>query len=59
MHLSQIGLNKEEINYDKIKQVSLFVLAAPRDNFTKDELEALKKYVESGGNLLVLLAEGG
>jgi len=37
----------------------LFVLAAPRDNFTKDELAALKKYIENGGNLLLLLAEGG
>ena len=52
-------MNKEEINFDKIKQASIFVLAAPRDNFSKDELIALKKYVESGGNLLLLLAEGG
>ena len=34
----QIGLNKDTIDYDKIKKAHLFVLAAPKDNFTPTEI---------------------
>lgn len=55
----QIGLNKDTIDYEKIKKANLFVLAAPKDIFTPTEIEDLKKYVENGGNLLVFSHEGG
>jgi hypothetical protein len=35
------------------------VIASPKENFAKTEIDALKKYIETGGNLLVLLSEGG
>lgn len=57
--LSQIGLNKEAVDFEKIKKANLFVVAAPKDNFSPTEIEDLKKYVENGGNLLVLSHEGG
>jgi intraflagellar transport protein 52 len=55
----QIGLNKEAVDFERIKQASLLILASPKENYAKAELEALKKYVETGGNLFLLLSEGG
>jgi beta-galactosidase GanA len=57
--LWQIGLNKDSIDYEKIKKAQLFILAAPKDVFTPSEVDDLKKYVDNGGNLLVLSHEGG
>lgn len=55
----QIGLNKDVIDFEKIKRANLFVIAAPKEPFAPNELEDLKKFVENGGNLLVLSHEGG
>jgi hypothetical protein len=55
----QIGLNKDTIDFDKIKKANLFVLAAPKDQFTPTEIDDLRKYVDNGGNLLVFSHEGG
>jgi hypothetical protein len=35
------------------------VFGAPRNLFPKSELDALKSYIEAGGNILVLMSEGG
>ena len=37
----------------------MFVLAGPREKFTEGEMNHLKKYLEGGGSILVLLGEGG
>ncbi len=37
----------------------MLVLAGPREKFTEAEVNALKKYLETGGAILVLLGEGG
>lgn len=55
----QIGLNKDHIEFEKIKKANLFIIAAPKDNFTPEEIANLIKFVESGGNLLILCNEGG
>lgn len=55
----QIGLNKEAIDFEKIKKAHLFIIAAPKDTFTPTEIEDLKKFVENGGNLLIFSHEGG
>jgi intraflagellar transport protein 52 len=34
-------------------------LGCPRDKFTKQEFDSLDKYLESGGNILILSGEGG
>jgi uncharacterized membrane protein len=52
-------LNKEAIDFEKIKKAHLLIIAAPKDKFTPTEIEDLKKYVENGGNLLVFSHEGG
>jgi hypothetical protein len=56
---TQIGLNKETIDFEKIKKAHLFIIAAPKDTFTPTEIDDLKRFVENGGNLLVFSHEGG
>lgn len=47
------------INSDTLSNSRVFVLAGPREKFTENEINHLKKYLETGGSLLVLLGEGG
>uniref|UniRef100_A0A3Q4MTJ9 Intraflagellar transport 52 homolog (Chlamydomonas) n=1 Tax=Neolamprologus brichardi TaxID=32507 RepID=A0A3Q4MTJ9_NEOBR len=48
---------KEELSLDKLKSVKLWITAGPRERFTASE--ALKVYLDGGGNILVMLGEGG
>ncbi|XP_041061269.1 intraflagellar transport protein 52 homolog isoform X1 [Carcharodon carcharias] len=50
---------KDEITEEKLIGVKLWITAGPREKFTAAELEILKKYLESGGRILVMLGEGG
>ena len=49
----------EIISLEKLKKTNLFIIGGPRANFTNEEFEILKTYIEEGGNLLILLGEGG
>ena len=54
--------NREDaaaIALDSLLQARVFVIAGPREKFTETEINHLKKYLETGGALLVLLGEGG
>ncbi len=35
------------------------VFGAPRNLFSKSEFDALKAYIETGGNVLICMSEGG
>lgn len=37
----------------------IFVLCGPQEKFTEQEFQHLKDYVTNGGNLIVMLGEGG
>uniref|UniRef100_A0A3Q0T1P9 Intraflagellar transport 52 homolog (Chlamydomonas) n=1 Tax=Amphilophus citrinellus TaxID=61819 RepID=A0A3Q0T1P9_AMPCI len=50
---------KDELSLDKLKSVKLWITAGPREKFTASEMEVLKVYLEGGGNVLVMLGEGG
>ncbi|MED6284018.1 Intraflagellar transport protein 52 [Characodon lateralis] len=50
---------KEELSIEKLKGVKLWITAGPREKFTASELEVLKHYLDGGGNMLVMLGEGG
>ncbi|KAG8007391.1 Intraflagellar transport protein 52-like protein [Nibea albiflora] len=50
---------KEELSLDKLKGVRLWITAGPREKFAASELEVLKHYLDTGGNVLVMLGEGG
>lgn len=51
--------NKDEINGALLNGVNVFVVAAPQERFTESEFNVMKKYLDSGGSLLVLMTEGG
>jgi intraflagellar transport protein 52 len=51
--------NKDEISPDVLSGVTLFVIPGPREKFTENEFNCMKRYIDSGGNILVLLGEGG
>ncbi|GLH08303.1 Intraflagellar transport protein 52-like protein [Gryllus bimaculatus] len=55
----KIILNKEEISPEILEDVALFILPGPREKFTESEFNCLKKFIETGGSILVLLGEGG
>uniref|UniRef100_A0A4W4FDN1 ABC-type uncharacterized transport system domain-containing protein n=1 Tax=Electrophorus electricus TaxID=8005 RepID=A0A4W4FDN1_ELEEL len=50
---------KDELTAEKLHGVKLWITAGPREKFTAAELEVLKHYVDGGGNVLVMLGEGG
>uniref|UniRef100_A0A8B9LKI8 Intraflagellar transport 52 homolog (Chlamydomonas) n=3 Tax=Astyanax mexicanus TaxID=7994 RepID=A0A8B9LKI8_ASTMX len=50
---------KEELTTEKLHGVKLWITAGPREKFTAAELEVLKQYLNSGGNILAMLGEGG
>ncbi len=59
MIIIQLSLLKENITTDKLRKINLLILGGPRANFVDDEFKMLQTYLEEGGNLLILLGEGG
>uniref|UniRef100_A0A4W5K364 Intraflagellar transport 52 homolog (Chlamydomonas) n=1 Tax=Hucho hucho TaxID=62062 RepID=A0A4W5K364_9TELE len=50
---------KEELSLEKLNGVKLWITAGPREKFTAAELEVLKQYLDGGGDVFVMLGEGG
>ncbi|KAG9353322.1 hypothetical protein JZ751_017899 [Albula glossodonta] len=50
---------KDELSLEKLSGVKLWITAGPREKFTAAELEVLKQYLDGGGDILVMLGEGG
>nr|CAB3255400.1 intraflagellar transport protein 52 homolog [Phallusia mammillata] len=55
----KVAQHKDEILEDRLSQARVFVIAAPREKFSTFEFDNLKRYIEGGGSLLVMLGEGG
>ena len=55
----KIVTNSQSITSDAFTSSKVFVLSGPREKFTENEFDHLKRYLETGGSLLVLLGEGG
>ncbi|XP_043198177.1 intraflagellar transport protein 52 homolog isoform X2 [Amphibalanus amphitrite] len=55
----KITSNSEFLSTDVLSDARVLVLPGPTERFTADEIETLKKFVASGGSLLVMLGEGG
>lgn len=52
-------MNKDSIEYERIRKASLFVLACPKSQLSPNEISNLVRYVETGGCLMVFTGEGG
>ena len=55
----KILTNSQSISSDAFTSSKVLVLSGPREKFTENEFDHLKRYLETGGSLLVLLGEGG
>lgn len=51
--------NKDPITPENLAIAKLLVLASPKEKFTTAEIEAMKKYIENGGSIFVMMGEGG
>ncbi|XP_048819134.1 intraflagellar transport protein 52 homolog isoform X45 [Lagopus muta] len=50
---------KDEITSENLLGVKVWITAGPREKFNAAEFSVLKKFVEDGGAILVMLSEGG
>ncbi|XP_063311763.1 intraflagellar transport protein 52 homolog isoform X2 [Pelobates fuscus] len=50
---------KEDLTIEKLEGVKLWITSGPREKFTAAEFEALKQFLNKGGDILVMLGEGG
>jgi intraflagellar transport protein 52 len=51
-------LHTEDLTSDKMKDYDVLVLACPKEDFTDDEIESLKAYLEAGKSIAYFAAEG-
>ncbi|KAI6218585.1 Intraflagellar transport protein 52-like protein [Aphelenchoides besseyi] len=54
-----IEVNNDELTDVTFEKCQIFVVPCPRAKFYEQEFDALRKFVQSGGRLLVTLNEGG
>ena len=52
-------INKTDLKLAKLKEANLLLLGAPTQPFSEEELMDIKKYIDQGGRVLVLMNEGG
>ncbi|XP_055710656.1 intraflagellar transport protein 52 homolog [Phlebotomus papatasi] len=55
----RIEINKSDITENSLKDARLFIASGPQENFTEDEFKVLKNFVQTGGQVMILLGEGG
>lgn len=53
------GTSKEHLSVETLGSTRLAILAGPQERYNEAEFNALRHFVDAGGNLLVLLGEGG
>ncbi|XP_035727489.1 intraflagellar transport protein 52 homolog [Vespa mandarinia] len=51
--------NNDTITEESLTSGKVFVLPGPRNKFTEGEMNAIRNFVNTGGNVLVMLGEGG
>jgi hypothetical protein len=54
-----VGVIRDEITLEKVGGARMVVFGCPRDKFSVAEFTALRSYLEGGGNVMVMLGEGG
>ena len=56
---TQCIINKDELRLKKLQEANLLLFGGPRAPFTAQELQDITMYVETGGSVLIIMAEGG
>lgn len=52
-------VNNYELSEERLLGVTALIFGCPQEKFTEEEFNALKTYLNAGGNVMVLLGEGG
>ena len=52
-------MNKDEIDLETLDGIKLLIIGCPREMFSLKEFEALKKFIQTGRSIFVLMNEGG
>jgi len=55
----KVQTNKDEITLDTLQDAAVVIFGGPREMFTTPEFEVLKQYLADGGNVVLMLGEGG
>lgn len=55
----RLANSKERLSIESLSSSRLTVLAGPQERYNEAEFNALRQFIDLGGNLLVLLGEGG
>ncbi|WAR24479.1 IFT52-like protein [Mya arenaria] len=55
----KINTNKEEVTDERLAGSRIFVVAGSRDKFSAAEFDSMKRYLDTGGSILMLAGEGG
>jgi intraflagellar transport protein 52 len=50
---------KESLAGEMLAGISVLVIGGPREKFTSDEFDTMKRFVDRGGRILLLMSEGG
>ena len=51
--------SRDDFTLDNLRSASIVVFGCPREKFSTSEFQILKRYVQQGGSILVLMQEGG
>ncbi|KAI6170668.1 Intraflagellar transport protein 52 [Aphelenchoides bicaudatus] len=54
-----LDINSDEFTEATFEKCRIFILPCPRNKFYEQEFDLLRKYLNDGGHLLVMLNEGG
>lgn len=52
-------VDKDDFTLDALRSAHILVFGCPKEKFTAQEVDMLKKFVKAGGSILVLMSEGG
>lgn len=59
VHSFKVINNKEDLSAKLLSSVDIVLIGAPRDKFSSDELEDIKRFIAQGGSLAFMSCEGG
>ncbi|ESO04925.1 hypothetical protein HELRODRAFT_78455, partial [Helobdella robusta] len=55
----KVMMNKEPLSKNLLASAKIFIIACPNQKYSTAEFDALKSFLENGGNLVVMMGEGG
>eukprot|EP00798_Chlamydomonas_sp_ICE-L_P029961 gene29962-18028_t len=59
MYRPETLISRDDFTLENLRAAAIVVLGCPKEKFSTQEFAVLKRYVQSGGSVLVMLGEGG